>query len=38
MQIEVMYLDTIRERLRCQEVGEGGSRGGGGEKILKLGG
>ena len=37
MQIEVMYLDTIRERLRCQEVGEGGS-GGGGEKILKLGG
>ena len=36
-----MYLDTIREKLRCREVGGcGGGAGGGGEvtKILKMGG
>ena len=40
MQIEVMCLGTIREKLRCREVGGMGDRGGGGgvNKVLNMGG
>ena len=39
MQIEVMCLGTIRERLRCREVGGTGDRGRVGvNKVLNMGG